>query len=85
MSATLKQIRKFEGENVCMRFEDGREEFARLLCATKDMDGTEHLIYERTHLDDAALLSTPAASSPCVYADARSLLSIEPLPIAKVA
>ncbi|GAC1418155.1 MAG: hypothetical protein NVS9B15_11960 [Acidobacteriaceae bacterium] len=85
MSATLKQIRKFEGEYVCMRFEDGREEYGRLLCATKDMDGTEHLIYERTQLDDAAPSSSHAAPSPCVYADARTLVSIEPLPLSKVA
>ena len=79
MAATLKQVRRLEGEEVRMRFLDGREELARLLCATKDMDGSEHLVYE--------LLQQPQAEtpSPCIYANAKTLASIESLTVAPVA
>jgi hypothetical protein len=79
----MKQVRKLEGERVRMFFLDGREELARLLCATKDMDGSEHLVYERLESESGELASrTP---SPCLYANARTVLSIEPVTSANVA
>ena len=80
MPATLKQVRKLEGERVRMRFDDGREEVAVLLCATRDMDGSQHLIYERDDAGErfhADAREQPVERPPCAYADARSLLSIE--------
>lgn len=79
MPATLTQVRKLEGERVRMLFDDGREEVAVLLCATKDMDGSEHLIYEPFHAErsHAAAGEQTVLPPPCVYAKARSLLSIE--------
>jgi hypothetical protein len=34
MAATFKEARKLQGERVRMRFDDGREVVATLLCAT---------------------------------------------------
>ena len=82
MPATLKQVRKLEGERVRMLFDDGREEVAVLLCATKDIDGSEHLIYERFHTEQSHEFEGEQTVVPsrCVYAKARSLLSIERVP-----
>jgi hypothetical protein len=85
MPATLKQVRKLEGEQVRMCFDDGREELAVLLCATRDMDGSEHLIYERIDPGTADKGAAPAAPPRCEYANARSLLSIERVALAKIA
>jgi hypothetical protein len=74
MPALLKQVRKLEGERVRMIFDDGREELAVLLCATKDMDGSGHLVYERLHGLPGEQAVVPP---PCMYANARTLLSIE--------
>lgn len=72
MPAMSKELRKLEGEQVLIRFDDGREEVARLLCATRDMDGSEHLVYERIGPESIS-------SGPCLYANAKTLLGIEPL------
>lgn len=80
MPATLKHARKLEGERVRMLFDDGREELATLLCATKDVGGSEHLIYERI---PAVQDAEAGVASPCVYANARTLLSIELIPEAR--
>jgi hypothetical protein len=85
MPATLKQVRKLEGEQVRMYFDDGREELAVLLCATRDMDGSEHLIYERIQPRAADGSAAPVSPPRCEYANARSLLSIEPVALAKIA
>ena len=85
MPATLKHVRKLEGERVRMMFDDGREELAVLLCATRDMDGSEHLIYERIEAAAGADETMPAEPPRCVYANARSLMSIEPVALAKIA
>lgn len=84
MAAMIKQIRRLEGEPVRMRFEDGREEVARLLCATKDMDGSEHLVYELIEAQDGRsqgarpeVAGGPRMPQRCLYANARTLLSIE--------
>lgn len=81
MPATLKQVRKLEGEHVRMTFDDGREEVAILLCATRDMDGSEHLVYDRIDPEGGGV----GTAARCVCANARSLLSIEPLVLAKSA
>lgn len=72
MAGISKKLRTLEGEHVRMQFDDGREEVVRLLCATRDMDGSEHLVYERIGPEGAE-------PGPCLYADARSLLGVERL------
>jgi hypothetical protein len=47
MATTFKEVRKLQGERVRMQFVDGREVVALLLCATKDIDGSKHLIYDK--------------------------------------
>ena len=47
MATTFKDVRKLQGERVRMQFDDGREVVALLLCATKDIDGSKHLIYDK--------------------------------------
>ncbi|HEX9198776.1 MAG TPA: hypothetical protein VF865_04410 [Acidobacteriaceae bacterium] len=73
MATRFKDARKLQGERVRMRFDDGRELIAQLLCATKDIDGSQHLIYDKIESG-----SDPGAGVPgCVYADARTLVGIE--------
>lgn len=75
MIATFKEVRRLQGERVRMRFDDGREVVAVLLCATRDMDGSKHLIYDKVESGSP----TPAAgdATGCFYADARTLVHIE--------
>jgi hypothetical protein len=76
MSAIFKEIRKLQGERVRMAFDDGREVVALLLCATKDIDGSKHLIYDKIESGPADAHS--GAEDGCVYADAKTLVKIEP-------
>ncbi|HEX3995276.1 MAG TPA: hypothetical protein VHX39_29225 [Acetobacteraceae bacterium] len=71
MAAAFKEVRKLQGERVRMRFDDGREVVATLLCATKDIDGSRHLIYDKVE-------AGPAGATGCLYADAKALVKIEP-------
>jgi hypothetical protein len=73
MAATFKEVRKFQGERVRMHFDDGREVVAVLLCATKDIDGSRHLIYDK--VESGA--ETVGDGGGCCYADAKALLHIE--------
>jgi hypothetical protein len=76
MAVTFKEVRKLQGNRVRMQFEDGREIVAMLLCATKDVDGSRHLIYD--DVEAAGATETPASGSPgCFYADANTLVGIE--------
>ncbi len=75
MLATFKEIRKLQGERVRMKFDDGREIVATLLCATKDMDGSRHLVYNKVESGSPGDLESPAEAS--VHADAKALLQIE--------
>jgi hypothetical protein len=75
MTATFKEVRKLQGERVRMHFDDGREVVAQLLCVTRDMDGSKHLIYDKVepgYTEEGAL-----GKKGCVYADGRSLVSID--------
>jgi hypothetical protein len=58
-----------------MRFDDGREVVAVLLCATKDIDGSKHLIYD--HVEPGSGAKTSTSRTGCVYADLNNLVSIE--------
>ena len=76
MATTFKDARKLQGERVRMQFDDGREVVALLLCATKDIDGSKHLIYDKVESGTPA--STAGDSSTgCFYADAKTLVRIE--------
>ncbi|MDP9049626.1 MAG: hypothetical protein M3O31_02740 [Acidobacteriota bacterium] len=58
-----------------MKFDDGREVVAKLLCATRDMDGSKHLIYDR--IEQAQHVEAAAERPRCVHADAKTLVNIE--------
>jgi hypothetical protein len=73
MTATFKEVRKLQGERVRMSFDDGREVVAQLLCATRDMDGSKHLIYNKVESGPAEEMG----STGCFYADAKALVHIE--------
>ncbi len=73
MAATFKEVRKLQGERVRMRFDDGREVVATLLCASKDLDGSRHLIYDKVESGSPV----PAGATGCLYADAKALVKIE--------
>lgn len=79
--AIFKDARKLQGERVRMQFDDGREIVAQLLCATKDIDGSRHLIYDKVESGPCVPLGDGA--SGCCYADARSLVHIEHADIKK--
>lgn len=72
----FKEVRKLQGERVRMQFDDGREVAATLLCATKDMDGSKHLIYDKVESVSGSEISVSGATG-CFYADANTLVSIE--------
>jgi hypothetical protein len=76
MTAAFKEIRKLQGERVRMKFDDGREVVATLLCATRDMDGSRHLIYDKVESGEDA--ESSAKKTGCYYADAKTLVDIEP-------
>jgi hypothetical protein len=76
MGARFKEVRMLQGERVRMQFDDGREVVATLLCATKDVDGSRHLIYDKVESvcgTDAGVAQMPG----CLYAAAKTLVSIE--------
>jgi hypothetical protein len=76
MATTFKEARKLQGERVRMQFDDGREVVALLLCATKDIDGSKHLIYDKVEsVSEAETCGT--GTTGCFCADARSLVGIE--------
>ena len=75
MAATFKEVRKFQGERVRMYFDDGREVVALLLCASKDIDGSRHLIYDK--VESGGGTEIVGDGSGCCYADAKALLHIE--------
>jgi hypothetical protein len=76
MSAIFKQVRKLQGERVRMVFDDGREVVALLLCATKDIDGAKHLIYDK--IESGPEDRNAGDEDGCSYADAKTLVKIEP-------
>jgi hypothetical protein len=76
MSTRFKEVRKLQGERVRMQFEDGREVVAMLLCATKDVDGSKHLVYSDVESAPGPETGVAGASS-CVCADANTLVNIE--------
>ena len=84
MATTFKEVRKFQSERVRMHFDDGREVVALLLCATKDIDGSKHLIYDKVESGSGAETGGTGAIG-CFYSDARSLVSIEAADARKVA
>ena len=75
MAATFKEVRKFQSERVRMHFDDGREVVALLLCATKDIDGSKHLIYDK--VESGSPTQTVPGAAGCFYADAKTLVKIE--------
>ena len=74
--AIFKEARKLQGERVRMKFDDGREVVAQLLCATKDIDGSRHLIYD--NIESGSCAAVPGNSpGACCHADGKSLIHIE--------
>ena len=76
MSVAFSVMRGFEDQRVKMCFDDGVEVIARLLSATEDTDGSQHLIYDHVEwANDPCELAT--AKDSTVYAEADSLVAIE--------
>ncbi len=76
MGTRFKEVRKLQGERVRMQFEDGREVVAMLLCATKDVDGSRHLVYANVE-SAAGTEAGISRASGCVCANANTLVNIE--------
>jgi hypothetical protein len=71
MAATFKEVRRLQGERVRMYFDDGREVVAQLLCATKDIDGSKHLIYDKVESGaQAEIVGDGAGGCSYEHADA---------------
>jgi hypothetical protein len=76
MAIDFSVLRGLEDRRVRMRFDDGIEIIARLLSATEDLDGSQHLIYDRVEWsNDPRELAT--AKDSTAYAEAESLVAIE--------
>jgi|ERR1017187_4209535 hypothetical protein len=84
MVTKFKEVRKLQGERVRMQFDDGREVVAMLLCATKDIDGSKHLIYDKVESVPGAETCV-SGTTGCFYADANTLVNIELADAKKVA
>jgi hypothetical protein len=84
MATRFKEVRALQGERVRMQFDDGREVVALLLCATKDIDGSKHLIYDNIESVGGAETCVSGAAG-CFYADAKTLVSIQSADARKVA
>jgi uncharacterized OsmC-like protein len=69
MATTFKDVRKLQGERVRMQFDDGREVVALLLCATKDIDGSKHLIYDKVESASGAETSRTGATGHTILCD----------------
>jgi hypothetical protein len=69
MAVSFKDVRKLQGQRVRVLFEDGHEIVALLLCATKDIDGSKHLICGSVEPDSGGRTS--------VIADAKTLVDIQ--------
>jgi len=75
MATTFKDVRKLQGERVRMQFDDGREVVALLLCATKDVDGSRHLIYDKVEPASGSETFGTAATG-CFYANGSTLVNV---------
>jgi hypothetical protein len=84
MATRFKEIRELQGKRVRMQFDDGREVVALLLCATKDVDGSKHLIYGNVESASGAGVSVAGATG-CFYANAKTLVNIQLADAIKVA
>jgi hypothetical protein len=72
----FKELRRLQGERVRMQFDDGRTIVATLLCATKDIDGSRHLIYDKVESVSKMEISASGGMG-CFCVDANTLVSIE--------
>jgi hypothetical protein len=76
MPIEFSVLRELEDRRVRMRFDDGIEVIARLISATEDTNGSQHLIYDQVEwANDPRELAT--AKDSTVYAEAESLVGIE--------
>jgi hypothetical protein len=77
MSIAFGRARELLDQRVRMVFDDGGEVVATLLFATEDLDGSQHLIYDRVEwTNDASELVT--APNATLHAEGDVLVSIEP-------
>ena len=60
-----------------MHFDDGHQVIALLLSATQDGDGSRHLVYDAVEWANQAD-TYGGGRGTCYYADAATLVSIEP-------
>ena len=77
MPVPFSRMREFENQRVRMVFDDGLETVGFLLSAVEDMDGSQHLIYDKVEWA-TDLRELASAKDSTVYAEGESLVSIEP-------
>ncbi len=76
MENLFAEVAALEGRRVKMRFDDGHEVIARLLSATTDIDGGQHLIYDQ--IEWSSQPNTYAEKEPSgFYAEGETLVSID--------
>lgn len=76
MENLFAEVAALEGRRVKMRFDDGHEVIARLLSATTDIDGGQHLIYDEVEWSSELNLYGTKGDSG-FYAEGESLVSID--------
>jgi hypothetical protein len=77
MAVPFSRMREFENQRVRMVFDDGLETIGFLLSAVEDMDGSQHLIYDKVEWASDPREFASAKDST-LYAEGESLMSIEP-------
>ncbi len=77
MTHDLSTLQQLHDRRVRMRFDDGHEVVALLLSASEDGVGSQHLLYNAVEQTNQAE-TYGGGPSTCYYAEARTLVSIEP-------
>lgn len=76
MADLFADVTALEGRRVKMRFDDGHEVIARLLSATTDIDGGQHLIYDKVEWSSDPHTYEEQGNSG-FYAEGETLISID--------
>jgi hypothetical protein len=76
MENLFADVGALEGMRVKMLFDDGHEVIARLLSATTDIDGGQHLIYDRVEWSSEPGTYEEQGNSS-FYAEGETLVSID--------
>ena len=78
MTYNLQTLRQLQDQRVRMCFTDGHQVVALLLSATEDLDGSLHLVYDSVQWTNQPGVTYGGGPGTAYYAQADTLLSIEP-------